>query len=93
MSIEKKGMHRHRGEVCAWCKLSPADAVVSPATYSMSTLCHVSASVGCVSAGGVCADSRRVCNIRTVSVKCTCVSALFKKCTDNGSECVKIREL
>ena len=46
-------------------------------------------SVSChgVSAGGMCADSRRVCNIRRLSAKCTCVSALFRKCTDNGSEC------
>ena len=48
--------------------------------------------MSCVSAGGICdicADSRRVCNVRRLSAKCTytCVSALFRKCTDNGAEC------
>ena len=33
------------------------------------------------------ADSRRACSIRRLSAKCTCVSALFRKCTKNGSEC------
>ena len=30
---------------------------------------------------------RRVCNVRRLSAKCTCVSVMFRKCTDNGSEC------
>ena len=81
MSIEKRGMHRQRGEVCTWCNLSSTDAVISPAACSMSTL--ISASVSCVSAEGVCADIRRVCDVvwRRMSAKCMCVSALFRKCT------------
>jgi hypothetical protein len=78
MSIEKRGMHRQRGEVCTWCNLSSTDAVISPAACSMSTL--ISASVSCVSAEGVCADIRRVCDVvwRRMSAKCMCVSALFR---------------
>ena len=71
MSIEKRGMHRQRGEVCTWCNLSSTDAVISPAACSMSTL--ISASVSCVSAEGVCADIRRVCDVvwrRMSEIKC-----------------------
>ena len=38
---KEKGMHTKREEVYTWCKLSLRDAVVSPATDSISTMCSV----------------------------------------------------
>ena len=38
---KEEGMHSQREEVRTWCKLSIPDAVVSPATGSISALCSV----------------------------------------------------
>ena len=38
---KEEGMHSQREEVHTWCTLSFPDAVVSPATNSISALCSV----------------------------------------------------
>ena len=74
-------MHKQLEEVRTWCILSFTDAVIaviSPATYSMGTLCQ------CVS---------QLCQW-AVSVRKGCaqtagrwMQTTFRKCADNGSEC------
>ena len=75
-------MHRQREEVRTWCKLlSFTDAVISPATDSMITLCQcvgeLPVLVNCVSELAV--SVRKGC----AQTSGGCMQTTFRKCADN----------
>ena len=74
-------MHKQLEEVRTWCILSFTDAVIaviSPATYSMGTLCQCVSQL-CQCGGDVRRQREDRCRQRSGSAQTTEVSALFKR--------------